>query len=124
VHTVATAPGSVFVCRYCVSQKQLIAAIAPIISIHSSITNNEPIIVEIPMTASAKAAAENDVPYASSARSASIPASIPGVVAVNKLAALVFRVAENSAAAMTPSPALAQSSCWQNNRQQQRQNDH
>jgi hypothetical protein len=101
-----------------------VAAIAPVIPIHSSITNYEPIIVEIPMTTSANAAAQEDIPYTSSARSTSVPASISGVVAVYKLAAFIIRVAENSTAAMTSAPALAQSCCWQNHRQQYSQNDH
>src|SRR6185503_13615253 len=41
----------------CILQPQLVAAIAPIIAIHSSITNNEPVIVEIPMTTIANAVA-------------------------------------------------------------------
>jgi hypothetical protein len=101
----------------CISQSQLVAAIAPIIAIHSSITNNEPVIVDIPMTANAKAAAQDDIPYTSSTRSTSVPASISGVVAVYKLAALIIRVAENSTAAMTSSAALAQSCGWQSHRQ-------
>ena len=91
-------------------QPELVAAIAPIIAIHSSITNYEPIIIEIPMTMSA--AAVPDIPHTASARSTSVPASISGVVAVYKLAALIIWVAENSTAAMTLSPALAQSCCW------------
>jgi len=102
----------------CILQPQLVAAIAPIIAIHSSITNNGPVVVEIPMTANAKAAAQDDIPYTSSARSTSVQAVIPGVVAVYKLAALIFRVAENSAPAMTSSAALAQSCGWQSHRQQ------
>ena len=96
VHTVATAPGSVFVCLPVSAAGLPIVAIAPIIAIHSSITNNEPVIVEIPMTANAKAATQDDIPYTSSARSTSVPASISGVMAVYKLAALILWVAENS----------------------------
>ena len=99
-----------------------VAAIAPVIPIHSSITNYEPIIVDIPMTTSANAAAQEDIPYTSSARSTSVPTSISGVVAVYKLTALIVSVAENSTATMTPS--LAQSCCRQNYRQQYSQNDH
>jgi hypothetical protein len=101
-----------------------VAAIAPVIPIHSSITNYEPIIVEIPMTTSANAAAQDDITYTTSAWSTPVPASIPGVVAIYKLAAFIIRVAENSTAAMTSAAALAQSCCWQNHRQQYSQNDH
>jgi hypothetical protein len=105
-------------------QPQLVAAIAPIIPIHSSVANNESIIVDIPMTTSANAAAPEDIPYTRSARSASVPASIPGVVTVYELAALIVWVAENSTAAVTPSPALAPSCCWKNYRQQDGKNNH
>ena len=108
----------------CISQPQLVAAIAPIIAIHSSITNNEPVIVEIPMTTGTKAVAPGNISYASSARSTSVPASISGVVAVYKLAALIILVAENPTAAMTSSAALAQSCGWKNHGQQYSQNDH
>ena len=109
----------------CISQLALpVAAIAPIVSIHSSITDYEPIIVGIPVTANAKAAAQEDIPYTSSARSTSVPASIPGVVAVYKLATFIVWVAENSTAAMTSSPSLAQGCGWQNDRQQYCHDDH
>ena len=76
------------------------------------------------MTANAKAAAQDDIPNTSSTRSTSVNASIPGVVAVYKLAALIIRVAENSSAAMTSSTALAQSRGRKNHGQQYSQNDH
>jgi hypothetical protein len=118
VHPVAPAPASFFAVTY-ISQPRLpVAAIAQIIAIHSSITNNEPVIVGIPMTANAIAVARVNIPHTGSARSTSVPASIPGVVAVYKLAALIVPVAENSTAAITSSPALAQSCRWQNHRQQ------
>lgn len=105
-------------------QPQLVAAIAPIIPIHSSVANNESIIVDIPMTTSANAAAPEDIPYTRSARPTAIPAAISGVVAVYKFAAFIIRVAENPTAAMTSSPALAQSCCWKNHRQQYGKNNH
>ena len=107
-----------------ISQPRLVATIAPIVAIHSSITNYEPIIVAIPMTTSANAAAPEDIPYTRSARSTAIPAAISGVVAVYKFAAFVIRVAENPTAAMPSSPALAQSCCWKNHRQQYGKNNH
>jgi hypothetical protein len=107
-----------------ISQSQLVAAIAPIIPIHSSVANNESIIVDIPMTTSANAAAPEDIPYTRSARPSAIPAAISGVVAVYKFAAFIIRVAENPTAAMTSSPALAQSCCWKNHRQQYGKNNH
>jgi len=76
------------------------------------------------MTAGTKAAAQENIPYASAARSTSIHASISGVVAVYKLAAFIFRVAENATTTMTSSPALSQGCAWQNHRQQYCQNDH
>ena len=57
VHTVATAPGSVFVYLPVSAAGLPIVAIAPIIAIHSSITNNEAVIIEIPMTTIANAVA-------------------------------------------------------------------
>jgi len=106
------------------SEPELVATITPIVAIHSSIANNESIIVDIPMTTSANAAAPEDIPYTRSARSASVPASIPGVVTVYELAALIVWVAENSTATVTPSPALAQSCCGKNYRQQNGKNNH
>jgi hypothetical protein len=106
------------------SQPQLVATIAPVVAIHSSITNDKPIIVGIPMTARTNAAAQDNIPDASPTRSTSIPAAISGIVAVYKLAALIVWVAENSTAAVTPSPALAQRCCWKNHRQQYGKNNH
>jgi hypothetical protein len=80
-----------------------IAPIGRVMPVPSSITNDA-VIVEIPIAAVAKA---DDISYARSAWSTPIPASIPGVVAVYELAALVISVAENSPVTIASSTALA-----------------
>jgi len=97
-------------------QPELVAAIAPIVSINSSITDYEPIIIQVSVTANAKTAAQDSIADTSSARSTPVPASVPGVVAVYKLATFIVWVAENTTAAMTSSPSLTQGCGWQNHR--------
>jgi hypothetical protein len=100
-------------------------AITPISPAHSSITIDEPVVVKIPISSSAKAVAPDTVSDMGSTRSASVPTPVAGVVAVHKLPAFVIRVAEYAAAVIASSAtaALAQRRCWKNYSQQYRQND-
>jgi hypothetical protein len=51
---------------------------------------------------------------------ATVPTAVSRIVAVNKLAALVVAAAKYSAPTMAPSPALANSCCWNHHCQQHR----
>ena len=96
-------------------------AIAPmgrVSPLPSSITNDEAVIVEIPIATTAKAIAPDHISHAASARSTPVPAAIPGVVTVYELATLVMPVAENSPITIASSPALAQCSCREGHCQQ------
>jgi len=99
-----------------------VVVVEPANPVTSFVSENEVIIVETAVAVTDSVTHEN-VANASPARSATIPAPVSGVVAVYKLAALIVRVAENSATPMAAPAALAQRRVGDNHRQQQRDQD-